>query len=435
MNKTTPTPSQQPPLCHTHNGITMTRTFHPIGHGAFYTERFMQGGKYKFTAVFDCGCFEARKKGMSYARYTNRINKAVDSAFLPLEEVDLLFISHFHADHINGIKHLTGRCDVKHIIVPQLTPNIVIEAYIFNYLQSSTGQGDNAANSGVNLWIRELYNHRGNDNTEDFPRVIEVMPATEILEEQEGQERGGETPPTHYSKLDSKGSVLSPREAIGYYSPEESDRLLWRYIPFNSPCCNTEPLLNVSPFKEAVVNGNIDFEKLDSILKTTDIKDIKDAYTKAFHGNHNSYSMVVLSAIGDQRLYVHDCCVLCGRFHPYILHHHCPRFSMYNCLYCGDFEANANYPKANNNCDQLRRFYGEHWFEVGILQVPHHGSEHNMNVSLYEPEKVCIISAGETDEYGHPDEPVLEAIRQANSIPIIVTETPKTQQEFTYPIW
>ncbi len=195
MNKTTPTPSQQPPLCHTHNGITMTRTFHPIGHGAFYTERFMQGGKYKFTAVFDCGCFEARKKGMSYARYTNRINKAVDSAFSPWEEVDLLFISHFHADHINGIKHLTGRCDVKHIIVPQLTPNIVIEAYIFNYLQSSTGQGDNAANSGVNLWIRELYNHRGNDNTEDFPRVIEVMPATEIPEEQEGQERGGETPP------------------------------------------------------------------------------------------------------------------------------------------------------------------------------------------------------------------------------------------------
>lgn len=432
MNKTTPTPSQQPPLCHTHNGITMTRTFHPIGHGAFYTERFMQGGKYKFTAVFDCGCFEARKKGMSYARYTNRINKAVDSAFSPLEEVDLLFISHFHADHINGIKHLTGRCDVKHIIVPQLTPNIVIEAYVFNYIQTATGQGDNnTANSSVNLWIRELYNHRGNDNTEAFPRVIEVMPATEIPEEQEGQERGGETPPTHYSKLDSKGGVLSPRETIDYCPSEEPDRLLWRYIPFNPPCSNAEQLLNVSPFKEAVVNGRVDFEKLDIILKTTDIEEIKKVYQKTY-GNHNSYSMVVFSGIGAPEWWdIHDCCLLCGR----IRYHRSLCFCMYNCLYCGDFEANANYPRANNNCDQLRRFYGEHWFEVGILQVPHHGSEHNMNVSLYEPEKVCIISAGETDEYGHPDEPVLQAIRQANSIPIIVTENPKTQQEFTYPIW
>ena len=434
MNKTTPTPSQQPPLCHTHNGITMTRTFHPIGHGAFYTERFMQGWKYKFTAVFDCGCFEARKKGMSYARYTNRINKAVDSAFSPWEQVDLLFISHFHADHINGIKHLTGRCDVKHIIVPQRTPNIVIEAYVFNYLQSSIGQGDNAANSSVNLWIRELYNHRGNDNTEGFPRVIEVMPATEIQEEQEireGQE-GRNEQPTPYSDLDSKGGILSPRAAIGYYSSEKPDRPLWRYIPFNPPCRNTEQLHNLPPFDKAVVNGKIDFEELNIILHNTDIKKLKEAYTKAFHGNHNSYSMVVFSGIGAPEWWdIHDCCLLCSR----LRYHRSPCFCMYNCLYCGDFEANANYPKANNNCDQLRRFFRKYWRGIGLLQVPHHGSEHNMNIFLYEPEKVCIISAGETDKYGHPDEPVLEAIRQMNSIPIIVTENPKTKQEFTYPIW
>lgn len=432
MSKTTP--SQQPPLCHTHNGITMIRTFHPIGHGAFYTERFMQGGKYKFSAVFDCGCFEARKKGMSYARYTDRINRAVDSVFSPWEKVDLLFISHFHADHINGIKYLTSLCDVKHIIVPQLTPNIVIEAYVFNYIQTTTEQGDNAANSSVNLWIRDLYSHRGNDNTEGFPRVIEVMPATEIPKEQErreGQEERNEMPSTTYSDLDTKGGILSPREAIDYCPAEKPDELLWRYIPFNPPCSNTEQLLNVSPFKEAVVNGNIDFEKLDSILKTTDIKDIKKAYQKAY-GNHNSYSMVVFSGIGAPQWWsIEDCCLICGR----IRYHRSPCFCMYNCLYCGDFEANADYPKANNNCDKLRRFFRKYWREIGLLQVPHHGSEHNMNISLYEPEKVCIISAGETDKYGHPDEPVLEAIRQMNSIPIIVTENPKTKQEFTYPIW
>jgi len=431
MSKTTP--NEQPPLCHSHNGITMTRTFHPVGHGAFYTERFTRDGKCRFSAVFDCGCFEARKEDMSYARYTDRINRAVDSAFSPRDKVDLLFISHFHADHINGIKYLTSRCDVKHIIVPQLTPNIVIEAYVFNYIQTATGQEDNAANSSVNLWIRDLYSHRGNDNTEGFPRVIEVMPATEIREEQEGREGQEERneQPTPYSDLDSKGGILSPREAIGYYSPEESDRLLWRYIPFNPPCSNAEQLHNISPFKEAVVNGKIDFEKLDIILTNTNIEKLKDAYKEAFHGNHNSYSMVVFSGIGDPLWRHYDCCLLCGK----IWHHRRPCFCTYNCLYCGDFEANADYPRANNNCDLLRRFFRKYWRGIGLLQVPHHGSEHNMNISLYEPEKVCIISAGETDNYGHPDEPVLDAIRQMGSIPIIVTENPKTKQEFIYPIW
>ena len=302
------------------------------------------------------------------------------------------------------------------------------------HIQTATGQGDNAANSSVNLWIRDLYSHRGSDNTEDFPRIIEVMPAVEIPEEPEGREGPAgrnETPSIPYSDLDSKGSILSPQEAIDCPFGE-SGTFLWRYIPFNPPCRNAGQLLNVSPFKEAVVNGKIDFDKLDSILRNTDIKKLKEAYNEAFHGNHNSYSMVVFSGIGAPKWWhIDDCCLICNR----IRYHRSPCFCMYNCLYCGDFEANANYPKANNNCDQLRRFYGEHWFEVGILQVPHHGSEHNMNVSLYAPEKVCIISAGETDKYGHPDELALQTIRQMNSIPVIVTENPKTKQEFTYPIW
>lgn len=38
---------------------TMERIFHPIGHGAFYTERFYEDGNDDplFTAVYDCGSF------------------------------------------------------------------------------------------------------------------------------------------------------------------------------------------------------------------------------------------------------------------------------------------------------------------------------------------------------------------------------------------
>lgn len=39
------------------------RTFHPVGQGAFYTERFYDEGQGKpvFTAVYDCGSVNVRQ--------------------------------------------------------------------------------------------------------------------------------------------------------------------------------------------------------------------------------------------------------------------------------------------------------------------------------------------------------------------------------------
>ena len=41
--------------------MILKRTFHPVGHGAFYTEQFYSDvtNQQCFTVVFDCGRFEA----------------------------------------------------------------------------------------------------------------------------------------------------------------------------------------------------------------------------------------------------------------------------------------------------------------------------------------------------------------------------------------
>lgn len=42
--------------------MRIVRTFHPIGHGAFYTERFYDETEQSVANyVFDCGCYEAAK--------------------------------------------------------------------------------------------------------------------------------------------------------------------------------------------------------------------------------------------------------------------------------------------------------------------------------------------------------------------------------------
>ena len=89
--------------------IKMIRTFHPVGHGAFYTEKFQINDGKKLNFVYDCG-----------SKSKKRIENEIDITFDENETIDLLAISHFHNDHINGLEHLLKRCNVKNIILPLL---------------------------------------------------------------------------------------------------------------------------------------------------------------------------------------------------------------------------------------------------------------------------------------------------------------------------
>lgn len=80
--------------------IRLERIFYPVGHGACYVERFYVDDATSpfYTVVFDCGCYN----GTPLSTYQKRINSIIDNdASLP-DTIDVLFISHFHTDHINS---------------------------------------------------------------------------------------------------------------------------------------------------------------------------------------------------------------------------------------------------------------------------------------------------------------------------------------------
>lgn len=84
--------------------------FHPVGHGLFYSgiiKNLNTDKQYSF--LYDCG---GCKEG-----YT----KAIDNVVPPNNEIDLLIISHFHADHIKGVLELIGRkTKIGTVILPHL---------------------------------------------------------------------------------------------------------------------------------------------------------------------------------------------------------------------------------------------------------------------------------------------------------------------------
>lgn len=94
------------------NLIKQKYTAHPIGQGLFYTGQLKSRlPNAEFNFVFDCG-------SLSYSALNKTIDRfrAIDSN--DSKKLDLLVISHFDMDHINGLKRLLDGRKVKCIIAP-----------------------------------------------------------------------------------------------------------------------------------------------------------------------------------------------------------------------------------------------------------------------------------------------------------------------------
>ena len=85
------------------------RVFHPIGQGAFYSERHMSCN---INIVYDCGTtnpsFPAKQK-------------VVSDSFSEDDVIDILFISHFDEDHISLIDTLKKAVKkIERVVLPLL---------------------------------------------------------------------------------------------------------------------------------------------------------------------------------------------------------------------------------------------------------------------------------------------------------------------------
>lgn len=83
----------------------MVQSFFAVGQGAFYCECF--NGKYhNINVVYDCG--SSTSIGV--------VESAITVNFAEGEEIEALFISYMHKDHINGVPFLLKYCRVKKYI-------------------------------------------------------------------------------------------------------------------------------------------------------------------------------------------------------------------------------------------------------------------------------------------------------------------------------
>lgn len=368
--------------------MIMDRTFHPVGQGAFYTEEFRSDARPRYTTVYDCGTeTAAAKMDIPLVQQIQFFKSRLWN-----NGVDLLFISHFHNDHVKGLDELLKGTTVKRMVIPMLTPDAIMTTRIHNLMI----YGDDAR--ATDTIIQDIYYGNGEDGR--FGEIIAVSPETRGPEgeEQRNDDRGGMLP--------KKVKVTHSGEEI-----VEQD-IFWKYIPFNSIDASDQRAIDfVNQVRKIPgvikTNGELD---VDEIVRNKR-KELREIYKKVMKGgNDNLYTLVVESTpIDGVRVQ--------------------PSNYLARCLYLGDFEPDGGK-------DVWQRFVSIYndYPEIGLMQVPHHGSENNWKKEfLYSMgRRQYIISTGIRNKRHHPDYWIIRDIKRAGHRVSVVCEEQNTEESFHY---
>lgn len=309
----------------THFTQTMIeRIFHPIGQGAFYSERHTSRN---INIVYDCGTTNPSLPAKQ---------KVVSNSFSEDDVIDILFISHFDKDHISLIDTLKNTVKrIDRVVIPLLhDEEKIFLSNIYKALGHSSSE--KLASNPQEFFGRET-------------QIIEVLPSSDAEIREISSLEINET----RTEIQSG----TPLTINGFND--------WVYIPFNYDYENRNKQFLDELQKEGIdvgrlrTNPNYILEEKEKIKKVYKRKEI--------NGNINENSMF---------LYSGPSCKKDLHKHSWIRgHYRCDLFRCYvdidchphrvACLYTGDGDLNKV---------DIRKIYRRYWDLIGTIQIPHHGS-------------------------------------------------------------
>lgn len=350
----------------------ISRIFHPIGQGAFYSERH-EG----FNVVYDCGNWGNSRLA----------DKVVKQSFNTSDTIDILFISHFDYDHVSRIKTLKDHVKrIKLVVLPLLHDEEKI--LLTNFYR--------IIDASLLPLIENPSTYFGNETI-----ILSVASSDHDL-----------TPNDNGINLDE---ISSSMVASGSQLFTSISNYKWVFIPYN----HLYKKRNSSLEKKLIAAGfNINKLRSDPNYSITQIvnsktrKAIRDIY-HSLCGKINQNSMVLYSGNVD------DMEVTIDWFPPHQHDYQCLCFPFkyserIGCIYTGD---------ADLNKIDLKDKFSKYWNNVGTIQIPHHGDIKSFNSDAFDkPWLVCPVSFGSNNTYGHPSYAVLSKLHKKNCHVVLVTE-------------
>lgn len=345
--------------------MKVTRTLHPIGQGAFYTEKFEYDGQ-QCNVVFDCG-------GTSSV-IEERVKEYCSDKGAEKPTIDAVFISHFDNDHVNGLKTLLDNAKVERIFLPLLNDD---EVYALS-LSFVEKLGEPIYRGLIESAIRGTP-LRGHIN------VVRI-----------DKYNGGISDEQPYLLYDGQNEHTDSRIEI----PSGTSIKLKNSTPWIFKTFNFE---NAKGQREEQLKKALEKENITSLTDLVDKwqdtqyqENIRKCY-ESVSGSMNANSMVTYSGLGKNDFTVTNCmtsksyywrnCSDINSFAP----------NKAGCMYFGDYEA-----KGERKWKQYEDSFKSLIPLLHVQQVPHHGAASNYNVLLNKPPKLNFISAGISNTYRHP---------------------------------
>lgn len=369
--------------------IVINRIIHPVGQGAFYTETIKTIDR-RYNIVYDCGSTTTYKENSSKTILETEIKSFYDYK----EKIDLLFISHFDNDHVNGLKHLKDYCDIKCVIMPLLPPSAMW--FYLAQLDKSSRQ-----------LIADPHEFFG-----EKTKIIRVK-STNGPEQERGELVLNDNEPSAKDEIVS-GTIIQ------FCNLHD-----WCYIPLNfDEETRYKKLINILDDSnintDELLKGNIDYIQKHRA-------DINKAYKKITKsGTSNDCSLIVYSGPTNTS---HN---FCRKYNYKWIFYYWFEYIVEKvaCLYLGDTDLNQtsqskskNKSKSKSLLDILSEYFENIRENIGLIQVPHHGSKHNFNNLILSnmPHSMYFASFGANNTYGHPSYEVIANIEVKNHF-IGVTE-------------
>lgn len=377
----------------------MTRTFHPVGQGAFYTEKFDFGPGRKLNIVYDCGTLnQCGFKDMQ---------RVVNAAFAQAERIDAVFISHFDSDHVNGFPMLFKRVGQKvgHVFLPHLTDRDILAGLV-----------ERGCDANELEYAKAYWQFRSMGNAASMLKLLGVdedcknRPRIYLVGGEEGRDEANRRE-LGYDKVKSGEDVAS--RFWGSASSSGNATPFWQYIPFNF---DTRNGAKRNAFEKSLDDYLAD-KAIKAIFNRADVlEDLKRRYDKDVPGDINGNSMTLLSCARMPWLDVFPACC-----HYESTLGQGRRIIRNGCLYTGDYNA-----KGKRRWDALWRCYAPHMGRVGCVQLPHHGADGNYNDLLGELDAVFVACYGKRNTFQHPGPRTMYRLGVKRRTTILVTEDDKS---------
>lgn len=463
--------------------IRIQRRFHPVGQGAFYTERFILPER-DLNVVYDCGTGSGK----------NELKKIIKSVFPPTtirkrktkQKIEFLFLSHFHFDHICGVADLLQQCEVQYVFLPLVSK--------FNVFLSLAQNAANTSDRFVERLIldpvatvRELGAHGRNEG----PIVVFVRP----IDNDNDDFPETESPYSHWpDKIhDESDQNTIPSGLPLAFTPSAVDGIChWCFVPYHFEFDERAAL-----FREALpapiryeIAYNIELCNNVHVQDFWNIhqKEITNAYRAISHNQLNDNCMTLYSGPFDRKGFREAYSLLLPNqtstsiLQPFLWQHVTNEFRQIRadllnnmdlgkpaddyCLktaehlvrslspvlastipgsrlseklgamYMGDFNPNqksclkTENDKPSKHKTSLKDFLLKYKRFIGnleIMQDAHHGAGHNCSTELIRTAYNHVISFDRKNRYGHPGVRTIIEIMKNGGCSHFVTELPESE--------